>query len=115
MKIYRHTNRMDEKKIGGHRIALLETKFLIKIEFKKLHWTYQWDRDALEVASDKMHSMDDVSVVEAEADADVLALVLDARKSVDIDTVAHNRVVALLANLMLTTGFQLVHHVDLIN
>lgn len=46
-----------------------------------------------------MHSMDDVSVAVAEADADVLALVVDARKAVDIDTVAHNQAAALLANL----------------
>lgn len=78
----------------------------VKIKFKKLHRTYQLDRDVL-VASDKMHLMDDVWVAEVVSSVDAAA----GHKSADIDTVHNRVVVASAANLMKTTGF----HVDLIN
>lgn len=70
---------------------------------------YQWDREALGVVSDKMHSNDVLSV-----EVDVNA-VLVVRNVVDTDTVAHNRMAASMTNLMMTTGFQFVLHVNLIN
>ena len=68
------------------------------------------------VASDKMHSTDDVSVAVVEVNADEWSLVaaVHVHTSVDIDTVAHNRVAASMANPMtMTTGFQLALRADL--
>lgn len=88
---------------------------MVKLNLKKLHCTYQWDRDALEVASGKKRSMDGVSVAVVGVNADESALVVDAHRAVDIDTVAHIRVAASMSNLMTTMGFQLALRADLIN
>lgn len=78
--------------------------------------THQWDRDVLVVASDKMHSTDDVSVAVVEVNVDEWSLVVavHVHTSVDIDTAAHNRVAASMAGSMtMTAGLQLALRVDL--
>lgn len=95
----------------------------IQLNSKKIKSeTYQWDRDALVVASDKMHLNCDVLVaaVAVELNADVLNRVAVADTDVDNDMVTHIRVVAVQAvasavSQMMTTGHPFEHHADLNN